>query len=68
MDILDSKSDIGGPLYKRMVHYVTNCRNDPNSPILKIQKKVSRKIFFFTKTYWSLILGPIDMYQFIINF
>ena len=32
MDILDSKSDIGGPLYKRMVHNVTNCKNDPNSP------------------------------------
>ena len=47
MDILDSKSDIGGPLYKRMVHYVTNCRNDPNSPILKIQKKSIKKNFFF---------------------
>ena len=49
-----------------MVHNVSNCKNDPNSPILKIQKKKYQEKIFFVRDgipsvadYNSTLMGVV---------
>ena len=43
---LGNTSDITGPKYKKLVQFMINYKNDPNSPILKKKKKKYQEKFF----------------------